>query len=99
VWLANRAEAVRPGPAEAGPTITATLRDGPVAGRSIETPVVEGRPPKIIDVPVEDGTGCRYCLADWMQSGPTAIYAFVCRIGPGRGEQDGGRPSEAPRRS
>jgi hypothetical protein len=30
----------------------------------IETAVVEGRPPKIIDVPIDDGSRCRYCLGD-----------------------------------
>jgi hypothetical protein len=67
---------VSPSP-EAGPTITAKFSDGPLAGRSVETEVVEGRPPKIVDVPVEDGSGCRYCLADWEQSGPSALYTFV----------------------
>jgi hypothetical protein len=32
--------------------ITATLADGPLEGKSIEAEVVEGRPPKIIDVPL-----------------------------------------------
>ena len=43
----------------------------------IETAVVEGRPPKIIDVPIDDGSGCRYCLADWSQGGPSAVYTFL----------------------
>jgi len=59
-----------------GPTVTATLADGPMAGRSIETGVIEGRPPKVIDVPVDNGS-CRYCLAQWAQSGPSAIYTFL----------------------
>ena len=62
--------------AERAPTITATLADGPEAGRTIETGVIEGRPPKVIDVPVDDGS-CRYCLAQWTQSGPSAIYTFL----------------------
>src|SRR5690349_23731543 len=49
-----------------GPTVTATLADGPMAGRSIETGVIEGRPPKVIDVPIDNGS-CRYCLAQWTQ--------------------------------
>jgi len=65
-----------------GPTISATLGDGPLAGRSIETEVVEGRPPKIINVPVDDGGECRYCLADWVQSGPSAMYTFLYRVEP-----------------
>jgi hypothetical protein len=68
------------GPAEAGPTITATLADGPLEGRSIEVEVVEGRPPKIIDVPVDDGRKCRYCLADWVQTGSSAVYTFLYRV-------------------
>ena len=46
---------------ERGPTITATLRDGPLEGRSIEVGVVEARPPKAPDVPVDDTTTYRYC--------------------------------------
>jgi hypothetical protein len=68
------------GPAESGPTITAKLNDGPLQGKSIETAVVEGRPPKIIDAPLDDGGWCRYCLADWGQSGPSAVYTFLYRI-------------------
>jgi len=62
--------------AERAPTITATLADGPEAGRTIETGVIEGRPPKVIDVPVDNGS-CRYCLAEWAQSGPSATYTFL----------------------
>jgi hypothetical protein len=67
-------------PAETGPTITATLADGPLEGKSIEVDVVEGRPPKIIDVPVENGSTCRYCLADWVQVGSSAVYTFLYRV-------------------
>jgi hypothetical protein len=62
---------------EPGPTITAMLEDGPLAGRRIELDVVEGRPPKTIDVPADDASACRYCLADWAQSGPSAVYTFL----------------------
>jgi hypothetical protein len=55
-----------------GPTITATLE-----GTSIEAEVVEGRPPKTIDLPAPDGSTCRYCLADWSQGGPSAAYTFL----------------------
>ena len=65
---------------ERGPTITATLQDGPAEGRRIEVDVVEGRPPKTIDVPVDDATTYRYCLAGWAQSGASAIYAFLYRV-------------------
>jgi hypothetical protein len=62
------------------PAITATLEDGPLEGTSIEAEVVEGRPPKTLDVPAEDGGTCRYCLEGWMQSGLTAKYTFLYRV-------------------
>jgi hypothetical protein len=65
---------------ETGPTITATLCDGPLGGTCIEVEVVEGRPPKIIDVPADHGSTCRYCLADWVQTGSTAVYTFLYRV-------------------
>jgi hypothetical protein len=66
--------------AEIGPTVTATLDDGPLQGRSIVAEVIEGRPPKTIDVPADDGSTCRYCLADWVQSGRSAAYTFLYRV-------------------
>ncbi|MDQ6818258.1 MAG: hypothetical protein M3018_12750 [Actinomycetota bacterium] len=65
---------------ETGPTITAVLERGPLAGRRIDVGVVEGRPPKTIDVQADDGGTCRYCLADWVQAGPSAIYTFLYRV-------------------
>jgi 3',5'-cyclic-AMP phosphodiesterase len=62
---------------EAGPTIIAQLEGGPLAGRRLETEVVEGRPPKTIDVQADDGSTCRYCLAEWAQAGPSAVYTFL----------------------
>jgi hypothetical protein len=62
---------------EAGPTITAVLEGGPLAGRRLEAAVVEGRPPKTLDVEAEDGGRSRYCLAEWAQAGPTAVYTFL----------------------
>jgi hypothetical protein len=62
---------------EAGPTITAMLEDGPLEGRSIQVELVEARPPKTIDVPADDGTTCRYCLAGWVQTGSSAAYTFL----------------------
>jgi hypothetical protein len=62
---------------EAGPTITAALDDGPMRGTRIEVQVVQGRPPSTIDALAEDGTTCRYCLAEWAQSGPSAVYTFL----------------------
>jgi hypothetical protein len=65
---------------ETGPRITAMLERGPLAGRRIDVDVVEGRPPKTIDLRADDGSSCRYCLADWVQSGPSAIYTFLYRV-------------------
>ena len=67
-------------PVQAGRTVTATLEDGPLKGRTIETELVEGRPPKTIDVPAGDEGACRYCLEGWMQSGPSAAYTFLYRV-------------------
>ena len=86
----NPSQATRPTPAEGdrhgaaahalGATIAATLKDGPLEGCSVDAEVVEGRPPKTIDVPADDGSTCRYCLADWAQSGPAAMYTFLYRV-------------------
>jgi hypothetical protein len=65
---------------EVRPTIIAALDDGPLRGMRIEAQVVEGRPPSTIDVPADDGSTCRYCLADWAQSGPSAVYTFLYRV-------------------
>ena len=65
---------------EHGPTITATLDDGPLQGIRIEAQVVEGRPPSTIAVPADNGSTCRYCLAEWAQSGPSATYTFLYRV-------------------
>jgi hypothetical protein len=65
---------------EAGTTITAALDDGPLQGKRIKAQVVEGRPPSTVDVPADDGTTCRYCLAQWAQSGPSAVYTFLYRV-------------------
>jgi hypothetical protein len=65
---------------EVGTTITAALDDGPLRGKRIEAQVVEGRPPSTVDVPADDGTTCRYCLAQWAQSGPSAVYTFLYRV-------------------
>jgi len=65
---------------EVGPTITAVLDDGPLRGQRIEAEVVEGRPPSTIDVPADGGSTSRYCLAEWVQSGPSAVYTFLYRV-------------------
>ncbi len=60
-------------------TITAMLQDGPLADRRVEAEVVEGRPPKTLDLSDEGGT-CRYCLEGWVQSGQSAAYTFLYRV-------------------
>ena len=65
---------------QVGTTITAALDDGPLRGKRIEAQVVEGRPPSTIDVPADDDITCRYCLAQWNQSGPSAQYTFLYRV-------------------
>jgi hypothetical protein len=62
------------------PTITAALDDGPLRGRRIDVQVVEGRPPSTVDVSADDRSTCRYCLAGWVQSGPSAVYTFLYRV-------------------
>jgi hypothetical protein len=62
---------------ELGPTIIATLEDGPLGGTTMEAEVIEGRPPKTIDVPGDAGSVCRYCLAGWVQRGRSASYTFL----------------------
>ncbi|MDQ6803851.1 MAG: hypothetical protein M3065_02535 [Actinomycetota bacterium] len=62
------------------PMITAVLENGPLAGRRIGLDVVEGRPPKTIDVRDDDENECRYCLADLAQGGRSAVYAFLYRV-------------------
>jgi hypothetical protein len=71
----------RPAPdGTGGPTVSARLEDGPLEGRRLEADVIEGRPPKTLDVVADDGTTCRYCLAEWMQSGSSAAYTFLYRV-------------------
>jgi hypothetical protein len=60
--------------------ITAILKDGPLQDQSVEAEVVEGRPPKTLDVPDGAGGTFRYCLADWVQSGQSAEYTFLYRV-------------------
>ena len=62
------------------PTITARLDEGPLQGTRIEAQVVEGRPPSTVDVPAGDGSTCRYCLAEWANSGPSVTYTFLYRV-------------------
>jgi hypothetical protein len=72
------ARAVREG--DRAPTIIAELNDGPLEGRRVETEAVEGRPPKTLDVEAVDGGTCRYCLAEWTQTGGSAAYTFLYRV-------------------
>jgi len=49
-------------------------------GKTVEVEVVEGRPPKTIDIPDEKGGVSRYCLAQWTQEGMTAAYTFLYAV-------------------
>ena len=60
--------------------ITAVLEGGPLDARRVDADVVEGRPAKTIDVPADDGTACRYCLAEWVQSGNPRSTRFLYRV-------------------
>jgi hypothetical protein len=59
--------------------VQALLEDGPMQGKTVEVEVVEGRPPKTVDIPDENGT-YRYCLAEWTQEGMTAAYTFLYAV-------------------
>jgi 3',5'-cyclic-AMP phosphodiesterase len=74
------AQGLRTSGRERGPTISAMLQGGPLDGRRVDADVVEGRPPKTLDAGAEDGSVCRYCLADWTQGGPSAVYTFLYRV-------------------
>jgi hypothetical protein len=63
-----------------GPTVAAKLIDGPLAGTTVTADVVEGRPPKTIDVEDADRGRQRYCLAEWEQSGHSAEYTFLYEV-------------------
>jgi hypothetical protein len=65
---------------DTGPTITATLRDGPLKGRSVETAIVQGRPPTTVESPAPDGTICRYVLEELPQGGSSAVYSFLYTV-------------------
>jgi hypothetical protein len=62
------------------PMITGVLEGGPLDARRVHADVVQGRPAKTIDVPAHDGTMCRYCLAEWVQSGQSATYSYRYRV-------------------
>lgn len=67
-----------PNPGE--PMITAVLTDGPLSGTSTDVAVVEGRPPKTIDVAGPGETRSRYVLSEWEQSGHSAAYSFLYEV-------------------
>jgi len=59
--------------------LVAELTDGPLVGSTRELTAVEGRPPKTIDIDFGDRKA-RYCLAEWEQSGHSAIYSFLYEV-------------------
>jgi hypothetical protein len=60
--------------------VTARCQDGPLEDSAIDVEVIEGRPPKTIDLPAPDGSTCRYCLEGWVQTGQSAAYTFLYRV-------------------
>ena len=58
-------------------TITAKLGDGPMRGDQIEVELLGGRPPMTLDLAAVDGSTCRYCLTELVQSGFSAQYTFL----------------------
>lgn len=60
--------------------ITAKLEDGPMKGTTLEVPIVEGRPPKTLEVDGPGGVVNRYCLEEWEQAGSTAAYTFLYEV-------------------
>ena len=71
---------VEPNESAYAAAVRALLEDGPMQGKTVEVEAVEGRPPKTIDVPDENGGTCRYCLAQWTQEGMTAAYTFLYAV-------------------
>ena len=63
-----------------GQMITAKLADGPMSGATTEVAAVEGRPPKTIEVDGPGDVRSRYCLAEWEQSGHSAVYTFLYQV-------------------
>jgi len=59
------------------PNLRAELSDGPLAGRTLEVDIVEGRAPATLDVPATAGETYRYCLADMAQTPIAAKYTFL----------------------
>jgi hypothetical protein len=61
--------------------VKAVLTDGPLRGKPVEIEPVEGRPPKTIDLQVEEEGGTlRYCLSELSQEGMTAAYSFLYAV-------------------
>ena len=72
-WSSKRAVA------RADEELLAKLADGPLSGSTHAVTAVEGRPPKTIDLEFGDRR-VRYCLAEWEQSGHTAVYGFLYEV-------------------
>jgi hypothetical protein len=49
-------------------------------GSSRDVEVLEGRPPKTLDLTADDGSTCRYVLVTLMQAGDSARYTFLYRV-------------------
>ena len=60
--------------------IAAALDDGPLKGDRLEVEMLEGRPPKTLDLVAGDGSTCRYCLTNLVQGGRSATYTFLYHV-------------------
>ncbi len=49
-------------------------------GDNQEVELNGGRPPMTLDLTASDGSTCRYCLAELVQSGTSARYTFLYRV-------------------
>jgi hypothetical protein len=78
-WTGKPAAGQPSQPGEPARTLVAKFADGPLSGSTREITAVEGRPPKTIDVDSKDRK-VRYCLAEWEQSGHSAIYGFLYEV-------------------
>jgi hypothetical protein len=77
----DRVVELRDSDPEASPAITALLEDGPLADRSsAEDSRSVLRRARRERVSADDGSACRYCLAEWVQTGRSARYAFLYRV-------------------
>jgi hypothetical protein len=52
----------------------------PTARHPQRGPGRRGPPAEHDRCPADNGSTCRYCLAEWAQSGPSATYTFLYQV-------------------